>query len=136
MSAKGLNQHKERQALVDSFGKDLVRRARSSCELCEASGVKLKVFEVAPVPKEPDFDRCILICDTCREQIEQPKRVDADHWRCLNTAAWSEVPPVQVQAVLMLNRLLAKNDWATDLHDMLYLDPEVEAWITAAETAK
>ncbi len=32
---------------LSSFGKDLARRARSKCELCESAGVPLSVFESA-----------------------------------------------------------------------------------------
>lgn len=126
--AKRLDQHRARLDTLSRFGKDLTRRSGSSCELCAASGVKLGIFEVAPAPNEPDFDACIFICETCHEQIDFPKRRDPDHWRCLNTSVWSEVPAVQVQSVLMLRQLLA-HDWARDLEEMLYLPPEIEDWL-------
>ena len=110
------------------FGKNLVRRSKSCCELCEESGVKLQVFEVAPVCDEPELESCIFICDTCHEQIENPKRIDAGHWRCLNNAVWSEVPAIQVASIRMLRLLAIKNDWAEDLLDQAFLDPEIEEW--------
>ena len=39
--AKGLLKHQERKSALSLLGKDLARRARSKCELCEASGVPL-----------------------------------------------------------------------------------------------
>ena len=69
---------------------------------------------------------CILICDTCSEQLNNPKRIDADHWRCLNKSMWSEVAIVQVTAIRMLRVLAEKHDWAEDLNEMAYLEPEVE----------
>lgn len=130
--AKGLDQHRERLEALSLLGKDLTRRAGSKCELCEASGVKLGIHEVAPVPKMPELGHCIFICETCSEQIEKPKRRDPDHWRCLNTAAWSTEPAVQVAAVHMLNQL-KEHDWANDLADTLYLNPEIEEWLEQIE---
>lgn len=126
--AKGLDQHRARLDALSLLGKDLTRRAGSKCELCDASGVKLQIHEVAPVPAEPDIEHCIFICGTCKEQIDTPKRREPDHWRCLNTSVWSEVPAVQVQAVRML-RALDQHDWAKDLLEMLYLNPEIEEWL-------
>ncbi len=128
--AKGLDKHQHRISQLSGFGKDLARRARSHCELCDASGVKLNIFEVAPIPAEPDYDTCILICDTCSEQLNYPKRIDPDHWRCLNKSMWSEVSIVQVAAIRMLRLLAVKHDWAADLNDMAYLEPEVEERIS------
>lgn len=127
--AKRLLKHQERQQAVSLFGKDLTRRANSCCELCSASGVKLGIFEVEPVPAEPDFEHCIFICETCQEQIEHPKRLQPNHWRCLNTPIWSEVPAVQVQAVHLLRKLSAKHDWAEAMEEHLYLNEEVQAWL-------
>lgn len=124
--AKGLDKHQNRISELNVFGKDLARRARSHCELCDASGVKLNTFEVAPIQATPDFDDCILICDICTEQLNNPKRIDADHWRCLNKSMWSEVAIVQVTAMRMLRVLAEKHDWAEDLNEIAYLESEVE----------
>lgn len=130
--AKGLDQHRERLEALSLLGKDLTRRAGSKCELCEASGTKLLIHEVPPVPADPKLEHCIFICEACKEQIEKPKLRDPDHWRCLNTSAWSTEPAVQVAAVYMLNQL-KDNDWANDLAETLYLNPEIEAWLQKIE---
>ncbi len=135
--AKGLDKHRERLDALALFGKDLTRRAGSQCELCEASNVKLQIHEVPPVPIEPELEHCIFICGICKDDIEKLNRKSAkalnhDHWRCLNTSAWSEVPAVQVMAVHLLKQL-GHTDWAPDLLEALYLDPEIEAWL---ETVK
>lgn len=126
--AKGRDKHQERRQALSLFGKDLTRRAGSQCELCEASGVKLVITEVPPAPKEPDFDHCLFTCETCREQIDNPKRIDSNHWRCLNKVIWSELVPAQVTAVLMLRRL-EKHDWAAELLDQAYISDEVQTWL-------
>ncbi len=126
--AKGLLKHQERQSALSLLGKDLSRRARSRCELCDASGVSLKIYEVAPVPDEPDFEHCVMTCDTCREQLENPKRMQPDHWRCLTKAICSEVPAVQVEALRILRKLSADHHWASDALEYAYLEPDIEAW--------
>ncbi|MEN8170377.1 MAG: phnA protein [Pseudomonadota bacterium] len=126
--AKGLNKHRQRLDALNTFGKDLARRARSQCEMCGASGTTLQIHEVPKVASEPDFDHCILLCETCKDQLDKPKRIQPDHWRCLNSAVWSEVAAVQVMAVTTLKHL-RDQPWATELQEQLYLNPEVEAWL-------
>jgi protein PhnA len=84
------------------------------------------------VPNSPTDigDTAILICETCREQIENPENVEPNHWRCLNDSMWSTIPAVQVMAWRMLNRLKAEG-WPQDLLDMMYLDEETAAWAKA-----
>lgn len=126
--SKGHAKHQERHHGLSLFGKDLVRRCGSKCELCESSGVKLSVFEVPPIGTEPDFSHCIMICETCQFQIEKPKRIDSDYWHFLASSMWSTVPPVKVISVAMLKHLSDKNDWAVQLLDQVYLDSDEDHW--------
>lgn len=126
--AKGLDKHRQRLDALNGFGKDLARRAKSQCEMCGASGTKLHIHEVPPVPSVPEFEHSILLCETCKEQLDNPKRREPDHWRCLNSAVWSEVPAVQVMAVITLKQL-GDHPWAQELQEQLYLAPEIEAWL-------
>jgi len=106
----------------------LQKRAESKCELC-ASTDNLAVYEVPPT-SDSSADQCVLVCETCREQIEDPDKVDVNHWRCLNDSMWNQTPAVQVMAWRMLTRLSAEG-WPQDLLDMLYLDDETLAWAKA-----
>jgi protein PhnA len=108
--------------------KELVKRSNNQCELC-AGTEKLGVFEVQPV-KKSGLDAHLMVCETCREQLEDPEKTDPNHWRCLNDSMWSEYIPVQVMAWRMLSRL-KKEGWPQDLLDMLYLDGEVLEWAKA-----
>ncbi len=108
---------------------ELYARSESKCELCGASD-KLTVYAVPP-SSNGSADECLLICDTCRGQIENPDKVDVNHWRCLNDSMWSQVPAVQVMAWRMLNRLRAEG-WTQDLLDMMYLEDETRAWAEAS----
>lgn len=111
-----------------STAKTLHARSESKCELCGATE-NIEVYEVSP-DSDGSADQCVLICDTCRGQIENPENVDVNHWRCLNDSMWSQVPAVQVIAWRMLTRLSAEG-WPQDLLDMLYLDEDTLAWAQA-----
>lgn len=108
----------------------LYERSESQCELCGATEA-LSTYEIPP-HSDGSADQSILVCNTCREQIEDPDKMDADHWRCLNSSMWSQVPAVQVMAWRMLTRLTENGEaWAESLLDMLYLDDETLAWAQA-----
>lgn len=111
-----------------STEKELHTRSESKCEMCGATE-DLGVYEIPP-NSNGSADECTLICTTCREQIENPEKVDVNHWRCLNDSMWSEVPAVKVMAWRMLSRLRAEG-WPQDLLDMLYLDEDTLAWAQA-----
>ncbi len=111
-----------------STEQDLYARSESKCELCSATD-NLVVYEVPPTSNR-EADQCVLLCNTCQEQINDSSKLDANHWRCLNDSMWSQVPAVQVMAWRMLTRLRGEG-WPQDLLDMLYLDEEALAWAQA-----
>jgi protein PhnA len=111
-----------------SLLKKLEQRSDSKCELC-TSDAELDVYEVPPT-STADESNCILVCNTCSDQIENPDHVEANHWRCLNDSMWSEVAAVQVVAWRMLTRLKSEG-WPQDLLDMMYLDEDNLAWAKA-----
>ncbi len=111
-----------------SLEKELQKRSDNKCELC-GSAENLGVFEVPNSPMN-GADASVYICNTCKEQIEDPEKVEPNHWRCLNDSMWSTVPAVQVMAWRMLNRLKAEG-WPQDLLDMMYLEDETKEWAKA-----
>ena len=106
----------------------LQARSGSACELC-ANSENLSAYEVSPL-SDGDTEQSFLACDICVDQINNPDRVDVNHWRCLNDSMWSQVPAVQVMAWRMLTRLSAEG-WPQELLDMMYLDDETLAWAKA-----
>ena len=102
---------------------ELRARSNGACELCGETE-NLTVYEVAP--SDGSSEQSILVCKTCLEQIEDPEKIDTNHWRCLNDSMWSQEPAVQVMAYRMLKRLGEQ-----DLLDMLYLESEVREWADA-----
>lgn len=129
--ARGKEDHDARTAVLNSFGKDLARRAKSKCELCERGGEKLSIFEVPPVPRDPVFARCLLLCGDCLSQAGDVRHFrGGDSWRFLATQAWSENLMVQVMAVRLLQRQASSHHWAREALDGLFLDDETEALVT------
>ena len=116
-----------------SIESTLLERSDSKCELCSATE-NLSVYEV-PANSTAGIESSILICETCRNQIENPESIDANHWRCLNDSMWSQIPAVQVMAWRMLNHLSAEG-WPQDLLEMLYLDEEILNWAQASAVAQ
>jgi len=118
---------------LQGLGKDLTRRAKSKCELTGAAGVSLRPYEVPPVGEEPDIERTLLVSEECCEMLEHPERLAGRSWQCLAEAVWSEMPAVQVVAWRMLAELAKREDWASEVLDGVFLEPEVELWAMSAK---
>ena len=105
----------------------LNERSGSKCEFC-GSKDDLRIH----LTKEESIslDNSVLVCTTCKNQIENTTTTDPNHWRCLSDSMWNENKPVQVVAWRMLNRLRAEG-WPQDLLDMMYLDEETLVWAGA-----
>ena len=112
-----------------SIETELQTRSESKCELCGATE-NLSSYEVPPT-SNGSADDCVFVCQTCRDQIENPDKIDVNHWRCLNDSMWSQIPAVQVMSWRMLTRLSAEG-WPQDLLDMLYLDDDTLTWAKAS----
>jgi protein PhnA len=111
----------------------LQERSGSKCELCGSSD-NLSVYAIPPNSDE-SADQSILVCATCKQQIENPESMDTNHWRCLNDSMWTPVPAVQVMAWRMLDRLKAEG-WPQDLLDTLYLEDDVKQWAEQGAEAR
>ena len=130
--AKGYNDNQERLQALSLFGKDLARRSKSRCELSGQSGVPLKIYEIAPVPKEPDFERCLFLSEETIAQIEHPKQLQPEQWRCLIELIWSELVPVQVMAHRILSHISKSHSWAQEVLQDAYLDDDLVEWSESA----
>jgi protein PhnA len=93
---------------------DLTTRAGGSCEFCGARQ-RLAAVDVSPAG-------LVLLCDICRGEAD----ATAGHWRCLEGAAWSEVPAVQLAVWRKLGGL--DEAWAAEARDAMVLTPEVQGW--------
>lgn len=107
----------------------LQQRSGNKCELCQSEAA-LKPYEVPPAD-QANADNTILICDTCRAQLDRKAELDSKHWQFLSEVMWSELPAIQVVSWRMLNRL-KQESWAADNLDMLYLDDDNLTWAKAS----
>ncbi len=103
-----------------SIREALELRSGKCCELC-TSTENLDVFDVAP--SNETVEQSILVCDTCKGQLDDLDTIDANHWHCLNDSMWSEVDAVKVVAYRLLSIL--KNQ---EMLDMMYLEDDVLNW--------
>lgn len=100
-------------------------RSNGQCELC-TSTQDLSVYQVPPQGKNA-ADPEVYICAQCQRQVEKKEPLRSEHWQCLTTSMWSEVPAVQVLAWRMLQRLRSES-WAADNLEILYLDDALLNW--------
>ena len=129
MSKKSQSKKQERAQSLSYFGKDLVRRCAAHCELCAAGSVPLSIFEVEPVPKEPQLKHCLMICELCQQNLMHPKKMQVNHWRCLTTTMWSEVMAAKIVAIVVLQYLAGDHAWAQEYLEQVYLDADEQAWV-------
>jgi protein PhnA len=122
---KGYDKNQERKSDLSSFGKNLVRRSGSSCEMCGDHGVTLGIYELPPVPSTPDYDRCLFVCNECRDQLDNPRKLKVDHWRCLNNTVWSETAVIQALSIRLLKKIAKDHSWAEELLEQVFPDPEI-----------
>ena len=85
------------------------------CDLC-GSDKSVSKFKVEPK------DEYVNLCENCKSQIESGN-LDDKHFQCLNDSMWSEKSAVKVLTYRLLKEL-----GRGDLIDMMYLEPEEEAW--------
>ena len=93
------------------------------CELC-GSDKNITAFKVEPK------DEYVNLCEDCKSQIESGN-LDENHFQCLNDTMWSEKSAVKVLTYRLLKEL-----GRSDLIDMMYLEPEEEAWANAEVEVK
>lgn len=103
------------------------------CELC-ASESEVSTYEV-PKVGQVSFENTVMLCATCREQIENRETIDPSHWRPLAGSIWSENPAVKVLAWRILKQLSSEH-WAQDLLDQLYLDDDLLKWAQAEQSGE
>ena len=109
-------------------------RCDAKCELCAAENT---LAPVAVAPSDGSAEQSVLLCETCRSQLDASQDLDVNHWRCLNDSMWTPVAAVQVMAWRQLSSLSqAGETWAQELLDMLYLEEDVKQWAEATQTAE
>ncbi len=112
--AKGHQKHQARLDAINFHGKDLARRAKRKCELCEDND-DLRIYDTKP-DEEPELETLVLLCARCRK-FADGHDPDPRTLRFLEGAVWNE----QTHIATLARQLLARVDaqWARDTLDML-----------------
>ncbi|MBC2833878.1 PhnA domain-containing protein [Paragemmobacter straminiformis] len=97
---------------------ELIARSGGVCEFCGVA----EGLEAVDVPPAGE----VALCAACRGD----ETVGESHWRCLEGAAWSGVPAVQLAVWRKLGTLDA--DWAAEARAGMMLSDEVQGWTEAA----
>jgi protein PhnA len=124
---KGYDKNQARLTDLSLLGKDLARRAKSTCELSGVSGVPLRIYEVPPAPKDPDADRCLFLSDAVLDGLKKPSTLKAEEWRHLTELIWTDLPMVQLMTVRLLQYFAPNAPWCQEVLDEAYLEEEVFA---------
>lgn len=113
----------KQRAAVGWLGKDLTRRSKGRCELCQGrDGVR--PYELHPFPEQPSLDRALIACERCRDWLDR-SFVDPLEARFLEGVVWSEEPAVRLAAArLLLAADFADEPWVRDALDAVGFDPD------------
>ena len=99
--AKGYNTNRERQEMVNSFGKTLGKRASFRCEWCDGTD-DLRVWDYLP-SAEPTIETLALLCGACRD-LAEGKKCEEKRLHSLRNALWSDIRAVSEGAARVLAR--------------------------------
>lgn len=117
-----LKKRTKQRPAAGALGKDLTRRSRGRCELCEGKD-DVRPFELVPFPDEPTMERTLMACQRCRGWLDKGD-VDPIQATFLSSAVWSEHPAVQLAAArLVLCADDPSNPWVHDALDAAGIDP-------------
>ena len=138
-------QHLQRVNLLQQLGKNLARRAKSCCELC-SENTSLYSLEIPPFPEEPSLENSLFLCEICIQRmlvilpnsnstLSKPQKVKLDilflsnDLLFLQQKIWSDVPVVQISAVLMSHKAMSLGiGWAIEMIDGVFLEEENLNW--------
>ncbi len=112
--AAGKQKHQARLDAISLHGKDLARRAKRKCELCEDNH-DLRPYDTDP-EAGPSLDTLCLLCERCRA-VADGRTDDPRTLRFLESSLWSDVQPVAVVARRIAETVDA--DWARQVLEML-----------------
>ena len=113
----------KQRAGIGSFGKEITRRSKGACELCEGRE-STRLWELPPFPLEISSERLLMTCGRCRTWLETSNFPPIEaHF--LTDAIWKPEPIVQLAAAKLLMCCDDLNDpWIMDALEMNGIDPK------------
>jgi len=113
----------KQRAASGLLGKELTRRSKGRCELCEGKDCP-GCYELQPFPARPTHERTLMACLRCRTWLER-SRVRPEQAHFLARAAWSNLPAVRLAAGRLLLQLSdTEIAWIHDALEAACIDPE------------
>ncbi len=119
--AKGYQANRDRQELVNSFGKTLGKRATFHCEWCDGTD-DLRVWDYRP-DAEPSEETLALLCAPCRGMAKGDD-CDEHQLHSIRNALWSDIPAVAEGAARILAR--CREPWAREAIEESLIDDRVK----------
>lgn len=112
----------KQRAAVGVLGKELTRRSKGRCELCDSRD-EVRLYELEPFPEDPTPDRTLMACGRCRRWLDGEPMVAMEAW-FLGAAVWHELPAVRLAAGRMLLGAGDLEDpWVVDNLEASGIDP-------------
>ncbi len=119
--SKGYDMNRERQELINSFGKTVGKRAAFRCEWCDGTN-DLRVWDYRP-SAEPSTETLALLCGECRE-LAGGKGGDEKVLHSLRNALWSDIPAISEGAARVLVR--SRAPWVREAIEESLIDETVK----------
>ena len=117
---------------VGRLGKDLTRRSRGRCELCDDRN-NVRAYELWPFPEEPEMERTLMACERCRTWLDR-QSIEPIEAHFLASAIWSELKPVRLAAArLLLTRDDIDDPWLRDALEAAGVDPRTGEFVLLNE---
>jgi len=122
--AKGYQANRERIEAINSFGKEIGKRATFKCEWCESKD-DLRIWDYRP-DEQPDMVNLALLCQRCREWADGRKPAP-NELRSIRNALWSNIPAVAEGAALVLAQ--CKETWIREAIEESFIDDTLKTEI-------
>ena len=87
--AKGYRENRERLDTINSFGKNIGKRAGFTCEWCDGKE-ELRIWDYQP-DLPPDMETLALLCKPCRA-LADGGAFNPIELRSIRNALWSDIP--------------------------------------------
>ena len=91
-------------------------------------GKLISKSEIGKKDENADVERCVHVCDECKNTMKKLNKAGENDLRFLNHAIWSEENTVKAAAIHIISEIEDKNrySWIDDLLDMVYIDDELK----------
>jgi protein PhnA len=112
--------------ITDGAQPQLLIRSAGLCDLCRAASAT----NTGRIEGSAGSDGFCVLCESCAGRLKGEAPLMASDWRGLQDAVWSDIPPVKVLAVVILEALRPDN-WAANLCEQVWLEESERSFAQA-----